>query len=464
MPSAQRVAIVGAGPAGFYTSDFLLRAGFEVDLYDLLPTPFGLVRFGVAPDHPKIKSVTRAYERTARQPGFRFFGGVELGADVTRAELLQRYHAVVYATGTPTDNHLGIPGEERPGSHPATEFVAWYNGHPGHAEREFDLSVERAVVVGNGNVALDVARMLVLDPDELAPTDTADHAIEALAQARVREVVVLGRRGPAQAAFTNPELLELGELRRADVIVDPADVELDDHSAAWLASEEADATHRRNVEILWEYAGRRPAGKSHRVLLRFLRSPLEILGDADEAVAGLRVVRNELEPDGRGGLRAVATEQTETVPCGLVLRSIGYRGVPIPDVPFDARRGLIRNLGGRVVEEDGAPAVGEYAVGWIKRGPSGVIGTNKKDAHETVDLLLADRDAGRLGTPEEELADGEAVATWLSERVPHLVTWDGWKTIDAHERALGEPHSRPRVKLVRVPEMLDVAHGASAPR
>ncbi len=464
MPSAQRVAIVGAGPAGFYTSDFLLRAGFEVDLYDQLPTPFGLVRFGVAPDHPKIKSVTRAYERTARQPGFRFFGGVELGGDVTRAELLERYHAVVYATGTPTDNRLGIPGEDRAGSHAATEFVAWYNGHPGHAEREFDLSAERAVVVGNGNVALDVARMLVLDPDELAPTDTADHAIEALAQARVREVVVLGRRGPAQAAFTNPELLELGELRRADVIVEAADVELDEHSAAWLASDAADAIHRRNVEILWEYAGRRPAGKSHRVLLRFLRSPLEVVGDADDGVAALRVARNRLEPDGRGGLRAVPTGETETIACGLVLRSIGYRGVPIPGVPFDEGRGLIRNDDGRVVEEDGAPAVGEYAVGWVKRGPSGVIGTNKKDAHETVDLLLADRDAGRLGTPDEELADGETVAAWLSERVPHLVTWDGWKTIDAHERSLGEPHSRPRVKLVRVPEMLDVAHGASAAR
>jgi ferredoxin/flavodoxin---NADP+ reductase len=462
MPTPQRVAIVGAGPAGFYTSDFLLRAGFEVDLYDLLPTPFGLVRFGVAPDHPKIKSVTRAYERTARLPGFRFFGGVELGADVQREELLERYHAVVYATGTPTDNRLGIPGEDRAGSHAATEFVAWYNGHPGHAEREFDLSARRAVVIGNGNVALDVARMLVLDPDELAPTDTADHAIDALAQAQVQEVVVLGRRGPAQAAFTNPELLELGELRRADVIVDPADVELDEHSAAWLASDAADAIHRRNVEILQGYAGRRPAGKSHRVVLRFLRSPLEILGDERDAVAGLRVVRNELQPDGRGGLRAVATEQTETIGCGLVLRSIGYRALPLPGVPFDERRGLIRNDGGRVVHEDGERAVGEYAVGWIKRGPSGVIGTNKKDAHETVDLLLADRDGGRLGAPDAELSDGEAVAEWLSARVPHLVTWEGWKTIDAHERALGEPHSRPRVKLVRVPEMLDVAHGASA--
>lgn len=464
MPSAQRVAVVGAGPAGFYTSDFLLQAGFEVDVLDALPTPFGLVRAGVAPDHPKIKRVTRAYERTARHPAFRFFGGVELGSDVQREELLARYHAVVYAIGTSTDNRLGIPGEDRPGSHAATEFVAWYNGHPDHAHREFDLSARRAVVIGNGNVAIDVARMLVLDPGEIAPTDTADHAIEALAQAQVQEVVVLGRRGPAQAAFTNPELLELGELKRADVIVDPADVELDPHSAAWLASDAADQTHRRNVEILWEYAGRPPAGKSHRVLLRFLRSPLELLGDERDAVAGLRVAVNRLEPDDRGGLRAVPTGVEETIECGLVLRSIGYRGVPLPGVPFDERRGLIRNDDGRVIGDDGERAVGEYAVGWIKRGPSGVIGTNKKDAHETVDVLVADRDGGRLGTPEPELADADAVAEWLAQRVPHLVTWDGWSTIDAHERALGEPHSRPRVKLVRVPEMLDVAHGSAAHR
>ncbi|HEY4279199.1 MAG TPA: FAD-dependent oxidoreductase [Conexibacter sp.] len=460
MSSAQRVAVIGAGPAGFYTSDFLLKADFDVDLFDALPTPFGLVRAGVAPDHPKIKRVTRAYERTASHPRFRFFGGVSFGDDVQRDELLARYHAVVYATGTPTDNRLGIPGEDRPGSHAATEFVAWYNGHPGHTEHSFDLSAKRAVVIGNGNVAVDVARMLVLDPDELAPTDTADHAIAALAEAQVQEVVLLGRRGPAQAAFTNPELLELGELKRADVIVDPAAMELDEHSSAWLASDAADTTNRRNVEILRDYAARVPAGKSHRVVLRFLRSPLEILGDADDSVAGLRVVRNELVPDGRGGLRAVATDQQETIDCGLVLRSIGYRGVPLPGVPFDEQRGLIRNDDGRVLADDGSRALGEYAVGWIKRGPSGVIGTNKKDAHETVERLLEDRDAGRLRDPDAEQCTAEAVDAWLRGRVPHLVTWTGWGTIDAHEQALGEPHNRPRVKLVRIPEMLDVAHSS----
>src|SRR5436853_6280401 len=261
---AQRVAVVGAGPAGFYACEDLLKAGFEVDLYDVLPTPFGLVRAGVAPDHPKLKSVTRRYEKTAVQPGFRFFGGVELGSDVERDELFERYHAVIYAIGTPADNRLGIPGEDRPGSHAATEFVAWYNGHPDYADREFDLSATRAVVIGNGNVAIDVARMLVLDPDEISVTDTADHAIEALARAQVEHVTLLGRRGPAQAAFTNPELRELGELQRAEVVVDPADLELDEHSARWL-EEEGTPTAKRNVELLREYAARELGDKTHRL-------------------------------------------------------------------------------------------------------------------------------------------------------------------------------------------------------
>jgi ferredoxin--NADP+ reductase len=454
-----RVAVVGAGPAGFYAcEDLLKRDGCEVDLYDALPTPFGLVRAGVAPDHPKIKSVTRRYEKTAQTPGFRFFGGVELGSDVARDELLGRYHAVVYAIGSRDDNRLGIAGEDRPGSHAANEFVAWYNGHPDHADRTFDLSARTAVVVGNGNVALDVARMLALDPDELATTDAADHAVRALAAAEVERVVVLGRRGPAQAAFTNPELLELGELERCDVVVDPADTELDEHSAAWL-EQEGRAVARSRLAILQEYAERSPAGRSHRIELRFLRSPLEILGAGDGGPVGaLRVGRNRIEPDGRGGLRAVPTGAEEIIECGLVLRSIGYRGRPLPGVPFDERRGLIRNDGGRVTTEDGERLPGEYAVGWIKRGPSGVIGTNKKDAGETVARLIEDAEAGRLNEPSTPAADG--VEPWLRERVPGLVTWAGWQAIDEHEVALGDPLGRPRVKLVRVPEMLAVAGGA----
>jgi ferredoxin--NADP+ reductase len=439
----RHAAVVGAGPSGFYATEQLLKAGFAVDLYEVLPTPFGLVRAGVAPDHPKIKTVTRVYEKTAQHPDFRFFGGVELGADVTREELLERYHAVVYAIGTATDNKLGIPGEARPGSHSATEFVAWYNGHPDFAEHEFDLSATRAVVIGNGNVAVDVARMLVLDPDEVAATDAADHAVEALASASVHEVIVLGRRGPAQAAFTTPELRELGDLTRADIAVDP--FELDAHSQALL---ESDTTARRNVELLQRYAQREPSGRQRRVELRFLYSPVEILGDgADGQVTGVRVVKNRLENG-----RAVSTGEEAVIACGLVLRSIGYRGTPLAGIPFDDRRGLIRNEGGRVTDEAGTHQRGEYVAGWVKRGPSGVIGTNKKDSADTVARILADEQAGALNAPA--VAPTEE---WVRERAPGVVTWTGWRAIDAHETALGASHGRPRVKLVRVDHMRETA-------
>jgi ferredoxin--NADP+ reductase len=451
-----RAAIVGAGPAGFYAADQLLKAGWEVDLFDALPTPYGLVRAGVAPDHPKIKSVTRVYAKTAAHESFRFFGGVELGRDVGREELLSRYHAVVYAIGTSRDNRLGVPGEDRSGSHPATEFVAWYNGHPDFADHHFDLNGGRAVVIGNGNVAIDVARMLVLDPRELAPTDTADHALDAFGMAGVTDVVLLGRRGPAEAAFTNPELRELGELKRADVIVDPAQLE--------GVAEPEDATKRRNVEILREYAQRAPAGKTHRLELRFLRSPLEILGEGEDGpVTGIRLAVNRLVTAADGRVRAEPTGEEEVIQCGLVLRSIGYRGMPLAGVPFDDARGLIRNQAGRVVDDAGAVCRGEYAVGWIKRGPSGVIGTNKKDAADTVARILEDEQAAAIRAPEAELCDADAVHAWLSERVPGLVTWAGWEAIDAHESALGTPAGRPRVKLVRLAELIEAAR-ASQPR
>jgi ferredoxin/flavodoxin---NADP+ reductase len=455
-----RVAVIGAGPAGFYACEELLkRDGFEVDLYDALPTPFGLVRSGVAPDHPKIKSITRRFEKTAQHPAFRFFGAIEVGSDVSRAEVFEHYHAVVYAVGTRADNRLGIEGEDRPGSHAATEFVAWYNGHPDYADHEFDLTARRAVVVGNGNVAVDVARMLVLDPDELAKTDAADHAITALASAQVEQVTILGRRGPAQASFTNPELLELAELRHCDVVVDPDEVELDEHSARWLESD-GGAIARKNVEILKGYSRRPPSGHPHRIELCFLRSPLEVLGgESGGRVTGLRVVRNRIESDPAGAPRAVATGEEEVVDCGLVLRSIGYRGHPLPGVPFDERRGVIRNEGGRVTTEDGEPIPGEYTVGWIKRGASGVIGTNKKDAADTISKLVADAEAGRLNDPLN--ADSEAVERWLRARVVGLVSWAGWKAIDEHEVSRGEPQGRPRVKLLRVPEMIAVAAGHS---
>jgi len=436
-----RAAVIGAGPSGFYTADQLLREGWAVDLFDALPTPYGLVRAGVAPDHPKIKSVTRMFDKTAQHPDFRFFGGVEVGAGVSCDELLERYHALVYAVGTPADNRLGVPGDDRPGSVAATDFVAWYNGHPAYADATFDLSCRRAVVVGNGNVAIDVARMLVLDAGELAATDAADHAIAALSAAAVTEVVIVGRRGPAQAAFTNPELRELGGIPGVDVLVDPAELDVE-------LSDDLDATARRNVEILRSYAERPPSGASRRIVLKFLRSPVEVFGEGQQGrVEGIRVVHNRLE-----GERVAATGTYEVIPCGLVIRSIGHRGRPLDGVPFDLRRGVIRNEGGRVCDDDGTARVGEYAVGWVKRGPSGVIGTNKKCAADTVARLLEDRDRGRLNAPA--LAADEA---WLRRRVAGLVAWRGWQAIDEHERGLGAPAGRPRVKLVRIPEMLAVA-------
>ena len=454
-PEPQRVAIIGAGPSGFYAADQLLKAGFGVDLYDALPTPFGLVRAGVAPDHPKIKSVTRVYAKTAMHDAFRFFGGVQLGADITREELTGRYSAVIYAVGTSTDNRLGIPGEDRPGSHPATEFVAWYNGHPDFADHAFDLNGGRAVVIGNGNVAIDVARMLVLDPGELAPTDTADHAIDAFGMAGVTEVVLVGRRGPAEAAFTNPELRELGELQRADVIVDPA--QLAD------VIEPDDTTKRRNVEILRDYAQRTPAGRSHRLELRFLRSPVEILGEGEDGpVTGVRLAVNRLVTRDDGRVSAEPTGEEEIIECGLVLRSIGYRGMPLAGIPFDESRGLIRNTDGRVHEADGSACPGEYVVGWIKRGPSGVIGTNKKDAADTVARILQDAEAAGLPAPDPSLGGEEAIMQWLTERVPDVVTWEGWEAIDSREASLGEPAGRPRVKLVRLAELIEASRGRQA--
>ncbi|HEX6229586.1 MAG TPA: FAD-dependent oxidoreductase [Solirubrobacterales bacterium] len=449
-----RVAIVGAGPSGFYAAEHILKDESThalVDLFDRLPTPFGLVRGGVAPDHPNIKSVIRVYEKTAAREGFRFFGNVKVGHDFEVQDLERLYHAVVYTVGCETDRQLGIAGEDLPGSHAATAFVGWYNAHPDYCEEEFDLSCERAVVIGNGNVAMDVARMLALTEHELRETDTADHAIEALARSEIREIVILGRRGPAQAAFTNPEIKELGEMEDAEVVVAPSEVELDPASAAYVESDEADKTTRVNVEILREFSQRPPEGKRKRIVLRFLASPVEIQGEG--RVERIVIGRNELAEED-GTLRARDTGEREELECGLVLRSVGYRGVPIENVPFDERRGLILNEGGRVLDShDGGQRVGHYAAGWIKRGPSGVIGTNKKDALETVQHLLADVESGNLLAPESP--EPAAVEELLAERGVRFVSFEDWQEIDRAEVGRGEPHGRPRVKFVRVEEMLD---------
>jgi ferredoxin/flavodoxin---NADP+ reductase len=435
-----RIAVVGSGPAGFYAAGALLDAetAIEVDMIERLPTPWGLVRLGVAPDHPKLKSVSRAFERIAEKPGFRFLGNVEVGRNLSHADLLRLYDAVIYAFGAQTDRRLGIPGEELEGSWSATEFVAWYNGHPDHQGLPFDLNVERAVVIGNGNVALDVARMLALTPEELAPTDTTDPAIEAIGSSTLREIVIVGRRGPAQASWTTQELKEMGELAGADVSVDPAELE---------GAVEDDTHTQRNMEVLREFASREPSGKPLVVRFLFFRSPVAIHGDTK--VESVELVRNRLEEQG-GRLVAVPTNEHETLESGLVFRSVGYRGVGLPEVPFDERRGTIANEGGRVLG-----AARTYCAGWIKRGPTGIIGTNKKDAMETVARLLEDIEEGHIVHNQE--ATPEAVEALLDERGVRAVLYAGWSSIDELERTAGEKLGRPRVKLRTWDELLEAA-------
>jgi ferredoxin--NADP+ reductase len=450
-----RVAIVGSGPTGYYTAEHLFRAPglvVEVDVFDRLPTPYGLVRAGVAPDHQKIKSVTAAFDRIAATPGFRFFGGVELGKHLSVDDLRRHYHQIVYATGAQTDRRMGIPGEDLLGSHPATEFVAWYNGHPDYRDCQFDLTCERAAVVGVGNVAVDVARILCRSADELARTDIADHALEALAASRVKEVVLLGRRGPAQAAFTNPEIKELGELADADVQTLPDEAELDALSRAAL-ERNPDRAAQKKVEILGAYARRPRSGKSRRLLIRFLVSPVELTGDATGRVRSMRLVRNRLVATDTGALQPTATERFEELTVGLVFRSVGYRGVPLPGVPFHDAWGVILNDKGRVLDPDTRrPLVGEYAAGWIKRGPTGVIGTNKPDAGETVACMVEDVAARLTLDPSEP--SPEAAAQLVRLRQPRFVAYPDWRRLDELEVARGRAAGRPRIKFVRVEEIL----------
>jgi ferredoxin--NADP+ reductase len=444
-----RVAVIGAGPAGFYTAAELFKQEFacRVDMYNRLPTPYGLVREGVAPDHQSIKLVTRVFDRIGADERFRFLGNVTVGRDISVDELLRFYHMIVYAVGAESDRKLGIPGEDLEGSHPATIFVGWYNGHPEYADLSFDLSHERVVVIGNGNVAVDVTRILARSVEELAVTDVADHALAALRGSGVREVLMLGRRGPAQAKFTSAELKEFGELDGVDVRVDPEHLELDAESRALV---EADRRVRRNVEILEGFAAGEADRDGRTIELRFFTSPVEILGDG--RVEAVRVERNRLEPDPDGRMRAAGTGETEVVECGLVLRSIGYRGVPLPGVPFDEQRGVVPNVAGRVTETPGGPPrPREYAVGWIKRGPTGIIGTNKPDAVETVQSMVEDLPGLEAGEVD---ADPGAPIRLLEERDVRVVDFDDWCRIDAAEVARGETEGRPRTKFVRVEEML----------
>jgi len=445
------VAVVGSGPAGFYTAATLLRSeelDVHVDMIEKLPTPWGLVRSGVAPDHPKIKTVSVAFARTADHERFRFCGNVEVGRDVTRAELLERYDAVVYSIGAQSDNHLGIPGDDLPGSIASTAFVGWYNGHPEFRDLAPDLNVERAVVIGAGNVALDVARMLITDMAELDTTDTADHALDVLRASKVKEVVIVARRGPLQGAFTTPELSELPDLEGVDIVLNPADFEGIDPADITAGGH----TVRTNMEALHRLLNDHPpTGKPRRMVFRFAHSPIALHAGPDGRVASIELGSNDLVADDSGYVRAVDNGARETLECGLVVRAVGYRALPLPDVPFDEKRAVIPNEDGRVIGGDR-----EYVAGWIKRGPSGVIGTNRKDGQQSAEAALADLVKAGVDRSEADIA---AVGEFLRERSSQLVTEADWRVIDGVEVGAGKPTGRPRVKLCTVEELLAAARG-----
>jgi ferredoxin/flavodoxin---NADP+ reductase len=428
------VAIIGSGPAGIYAAEALVKqsdGAVRVDVFDRLPTPYGLVRYGVAPDHTSIKSIARYLQRVLEHPDVRFLGGVEFGRDVTRETLLDCYDAVIYATGAMVDRRLGIPGEDLLGSVAATDFVNWYCGHPDATGLDVDLSADEVAVIGVGNVAVDVVRILAKTAGELRATDVPDPVLTLLGGSGVRRIHMIGRRGPAQAKFTTKELRELGALPSAEVHVRAEDMRLDPVSAA-LA--ESDRHVRANVKVMNEWTGRPAGDQPRRLDLRFWLRPVEILGTS--RVEGLRLEHTTLNDDGR----VVGTGEFEELPVGLVLRSVGYQSVPLPGVPFDERAYVVPNAGGRVLDEDGHPKPGEYVCGWIKRGPTGVIGTNKSDATETVRALLSDL--------SERRAERQSIETLLESRGVRVVTYDDWLGIDAGEIALARTLDRgERVKL-----------------
>jgi NADPH-dependent glutamate synthase beta subunit-like oxidoreductase len=456
-PSADRplrVAVVGAGPAGIYAAEALTRQDdvpVAVDLIDRLPTPFGLVRHGIAPDHPKMRAIRDTLHRTLDHPRVRFVGNADVGVDITLEELRRHVDAVIYTYGASVDRHLGIPGEELPGSLAATDLVAWYTGHPDADRKRVESAlagVRSVVVVGVGNVALDVARVLARTADELEPTDMPQHVLDVLAAVPVEQITVLGRRGPAQATFTTQELRELGELDGATVLVDAADLELEP------AAEERASTDRnvaRNLAVLRGWVDHTPEPGRTRLRLRFFGRPVRLLGE--DRVTGVEVERTAVDGDGR----AMGTGQLDVLPADLVIRSVGYRGIPLPGLPVDERTGTVPNDAGRVLR-DGRLSPGEYVAGWIKRGPSGVVGTNKHDARETVAALLEDAADGGLRTagPVGDLVQ-ELVA-----RGAEPVLLDDWRAIDAAEVALGATHGRARTTLHERETLLAAVRAAAA--
>ncbi len=444
----RRVAVIGSGPAGIYAVEALTRQGeIAVDVLDRLPCPFGLVRYGVAPDHPKIRSISAALGAVLEHQGVRFIGNVDVGSDVTLAELHEHYDAILIASGAAVDRPLGIPGEDLPGSVSATEFVAWYNGHPDAPVDAFTLAARSVAVIGMGNVAVDVVRLLAKTAVELRSTDLPDHVLRVLERSQASDIYMIGRRGPAQAKFTTKELRELGELTNADVLVAESELALDPASEQLLATKPA---VRRNVEVLREWASRPPSGRPRRVHLRFWQRPVEVLGD--EHVTGVRLEETRLDEQGN----AVGTGRTSTINAQMVLRSVGYRGRAISGVPFDERNGVVPNSAGRVLR-DGKPVTGLYVAGWIKRGPTGVIGTNKHDARETVASMLADAPA----LPPAPIRDPEAIMRLLSERGVSPVSWEGWRAIELAEGQLGEQRGSARARIAERDALLRAALGSS---
>ncbi|MFK7739567.1 MAG: FAD-dependent oxidoreductase [Planctomycetota bacterium] len=462
----RRVAVVGSGPAAFYTAEALFKSGtpVRVDLFDRLPVPFGLVRGGVAPDHQKIKNVTRVYDKIAANDGFRFFGNVQLGRDLTVEDLEAHYHQIVYAFGCESDNKLGIAGEELGGVYAATDFVGWYNGHPDHRHHQFDLANSRRVaLIGNGNVAMDVARVLLASPDELAKTDIAEHALPTLRASSVTEVILLGRRGPAQAAFSPKEIQEIGDLDDVDVIVRAEDAKLDELSQNWLDEHGARSQHR-NVDYVQARAAEGGTGAAKQLNCRFLVSPTELLGDADR-LSGISIDHMQLQADDHGTPRPRSTGNSERLDVDIVFKAIGYRGEPVPGVPYDERKGIVPNVQGRCTESPGgAVRKAHYAAGWCKRGPTGLIGTNSLDAKETVQMMLEDQQQGMLLDPDRspdsasgggsESDTNKDIHTLLAERSIDFVTWQDWQRLDAWEIAEGKRRDKLRHKLSSVEELM----------
>ncbi len=444
-----RVAIIGSGPAGFYAAEALLKradAIVDVDMFERLPTPYGLVRGGVAPDHQKIKTVIRVFASTAARPTFRFLGNVQLGRDVTVEELRRHYHQIVYATGNEADRRLGIPGEGIARCTPATVFVGWYNGHPDYRNAQIDLSVPRVAVVGNGNVAVDVARVLLRTPAELEKTDIAAHALQTLRRSQVREVFLLGRRGPEQAAFSPAELKELGKMEAADPQLAPGELA---GYAGWESTR--DAEKDRNLQILRAFAARAPRTNAKRLHLRFLVSPTEIIADDAGNVASLRLEKNRLEPRPDGTVAARGTGNFEVLDVGMVLPAIGYAAERIAGVPYDAKAQVIANEDGRVVDPASRAVIAnEYVAGWARSGPQGLIGEHKRASAHVVGHMITDGAA----LAARRLPDRDAIISLLRERGVQPVSFDDWKRLDDVEVARGARRGAPRDKIVDVEAML----------